>query len=240
MFGIESSYLHNGFLFKKEVFALADKLKGLTILDGFYFLNENVSLVGFTTYKEPVVDEYYQGKWIAYDLDTDYIAFNINWKNRFSATLHEESNIQSDTIFVQGEIDGDILDSMVDAVNKYGTVKSAISLACNPDSNVKYAGTSKDGEKLMWDYYDAYLAKLNGEEYDYTAHERVSESTLKVAVRCKETGEEFESLTEAAKVYNTTHGSISSSCNQSHGTGIHPDTGQTLHWEYIKENNSDE
>lgn len=55
------------------------------------------------------VNEYCQGKWIAYDLDTDYIAFNINWKNRFSATPHEESNIQSDTIFVQGEIDGDIL-----------------------------------------------------------------------------------------------------------------------------------
>lgn len=121
LFGIDGSHLNDGFLYKKEVFSLANELKDLTILDGFYCFNEKILSIGFTTYKEPVISEWYQGEEGAYDLDSKYMSFDINWSNKFSAKLSEESNIELDTIFVYSEIDGHIsvLEKNINQVEEY-------------------------------------------------------------------------------------------------------------------------
>ena len=90
-----------------------------------------------------------------YNNEDKYIFLEEGAQNKIPRTRSDKGGESSSSKKVICLNNGDILDSMVDAANKYGTVRSAISLACNPDSDVKYAGTGENGEKLMWDYYDA-------------------------------------------------------------------------------------
>lgn len=121
LFGRDSSHLNDGFLFKQEVFSLANRLKDLTILDDFHYINENMLYITFTTYKEPIVNKWYQGKEGSYDLDSKYISFNICWSDGFTAKLRDESGFEIDTIFVQGEIDSHVsdLEKNINKVEKY-------------------------------------------------------------------------------------------------------------------------
>lgn len=176
-----------------------------------------------------------------YKSEGKYVFLEEGAQNNIPRTRSDKGGKSSSAIKVICLNNGDILESMAEAAEKYGTVRSAISQACDPDNSlVKYAGRDKNGEKLMWDYYDAYLAKLDGKDYDYSANKRDGENKNKVRVRCIETGEEFDSMTDAAKRYNINHGGISTSCTSplnSVGTFI-KETSELLHWEYVnKEDN---
>lgn len=133
---------------------------------------------------------------------------------------------------------GEIFDTIAEASRKYNANATGIVHACNPNSERTVAGKDENGEYLRWSYYDAYLAELNGEKYIYTGSKMGPKNKKTTPVRCLETGEEFDSITEAAKVYNTSTGSVSSSCKRFNSAGKHPITGERLHWEYInKEDN---
>lgn len=132
----------------------------------------------------------------------------------------------------------EVYNSVTEAAFKCDTNMTGIIHACNPNSNRNHAGKDSDGNPLKWMYYDAYLAELNGETYDYTSNKLGPKTHRTKPVRCKETGEEFDSIKEAAEKYNVYPGSISNSCRAFDSAGKHPDTGQKLYWEYIK--NEDE
>lgn len=130
---------------------------------------------------------------------------------------------------------GEVFDSITEASKKYKANISGITQACNPNSERTVAGKDANGEYLRWSYYDIYLAESNGEEYIYTGNKMGPKNKKTTPVRCKQTGEEFSSITEAAKYYNTSTGSVSSSCNGHNSAGRHPVTGDKLYWEYIIE-----
>ena len=89
---------------------------------------------------------------------------------------------------------GEIFNTITEASNKYKTSKSGIIQACNPNHKANFAGKTDIGEKLMWDYYDAYIAKSNGEDYVYSPSKMTPKNIKLKPVRCIETGEDFESL----------------------------------------------
>ena len=127
----------------------------------------------------------------------------------------------------------EVFDTIAEASKKYSINKTSIIQACNPKYNVAFAGKNKNGEKLKWDYYDAYLAKLNGEEYVYDTSKMTPKNIKTKPVRCKETGEEFNSLKEAAEKYKIAIGSISNSCTSTNTGTFIEDTLELLHWEYV-------
>lgn len=132
----------------------------------------------------------------------------------------------------------EIFDTVTEASQKYNINKTSIIQACNPKYKVTFAGKNKDGEKLKWDYYDAYLAKLNGEEYNYDTSKMSPKKTRTKPVRCIETGEVFNSFKEASEKYSISSASISNSCTTGNHAGKHPVTGAPLKWEYVnKEDN---
>lgn len=125
LFGRDSSHLHDGFLFKQELFELSKKLQEITIIDGFYTFEDKLINIGFTTFKELVPNEYYQGKEGSYDLNSRYIAFDVYSTDKLNIRISEEDYIEIDTIFVQGEIDGHIsvLEKNIKMIKDYISTK---------------------------------------------------------------------------------------------------------------------
>lgn len=133
---------------------------------------------------------------------------------------------------------GEVFDTVTEASKKYNINMTGIIHACNPNSQREVAGKDKNGEYLKWNYYDAYLAESNGEEYDYLANKKGPTVKKTKPVRCIETGEVFNSFKEASEKYSISSASISNSCTTGNHAGKHPVTGAPLKWEYVnKEDN---
>lgn len=49
---------------------------------------------------------------------------------------------------------GEIFESQCIAARTYGVSQSEISRCCNPNHPLKFAGTNKKGERLIWKYYE--------------------------------------------------------------------------------------
>lgn len=81
-------------------------------------------------------------------------------------------------------------------------------------------------------YYEEYLAKCNGENYEYKAESKPKRLNNKKVI-CLNTLEVFDSITLAGKKYNLTCTSnISRACKTGIASGNHSETGEPLKWMY--------
>ena len=118
----------------------------------------------------------------------------------------------------------EIFDSMADGGRKYNTTSSRISACCL--GKVKSAGKHPiTNELLHWAHYDGFdISRYNKEKY------RNNSSS---SIRCIETGEEFEKIIDATKVYNISRYMITKCCSGKVKYTKDKITGEILTWEYI-------
>lgn len=114
-----------------------------------------------------------------------------------------------------------------EACDKYGIGQAHISDCCI--GNRKYAGKHPvTGDPMLWVYE---------KDYDITKNYNIKGATKRstqVAVRCLNTIEEFESISEAAKYFKIGGASTIADCCKGMriSSGKHPITGEKLRWEY--------
>ncbi|MFA6832262.1 MAG: GIY-YIG nuclease family protein [Bacteroidaceae bacterium] len=116
----------------------------------------------------------------------------------------------------------------------YDTVSDGVVHSCCTGKSHS-AGTDKNGEKLVWLYYDQYL-NMNEKEIkkkkDMVNNWREF-SAIDKKVICLTTGEIFSSITNASHFYNI---HINSLCGclkgRQHTSGKHSKTKEPLYWDY--------
>lgn len=134
---------------------------------------------------------------------------------------------------------GEVFETMTQASDKYNLSTSKISSCC---SKKRYScGTTTNGMKMVWRYYDEYI-HMTKEEIDFiinyatlkNKHNGIYNPTSKKVV-CLTTLEIFECMKHACDKYNLSAGSLSSACNGKytyHGKDVN---GNRLVWRYYDE-----
>jgi len=122
----------------------------------------------------------------------------------------------------------EIFDSITRGAEKYNVKVSEIVRCCKNKrkSAGKHLITKK---KLKWMYYDEYILKSSTLQFDvFTA------DFYKII--CLTTGEIFNSIKEAEKIFNICNGGISNCCRKkAKSAGKHPMTNEPLVWMYCDE-----
>lgn len=118
---------------------------------------------------------------------------------------------------------GEIFDCISEASEKIGVSASSISRVCNGKGRT--AG-KLNGKKLQWAFYE------DGKKYELNNTTYINHKARKVI--CINTGEIFNTITEAEEKYNLTN--ISSACSGIYKTaGKSSVDGEPLQWAYYEE-----
>lgn len=136
---------------------------------------------------------------------------------------------------------GEIFDSATEAAESCGKTRKGVGLCCS-NKNMSCGRDTATGKKLVWVYYENYI-HMTKEEIDAKiqfANKKVlrgpSPNVKSRKIVCLNTGETFETLTEAQRVYGVNTGSVLRCCRgEGKSCGIHPVTKEKLKWAYFDE-----
>lgn len=127
---------------------------------------------------------------------------------------------------------GEIFNSMIEASDAYGIKPQNISSSCR--NKTRCGGKDSNGTPLVWMYLDEYN-ELSEEKRRQRFDSAFDDSYLHIndiSVVLLNTKEEFKSISDATKKYNTTVTCIVSCCKQKHSYAGTDKNGQALVWMY--------
>lgn len=130
-----------------------------------------------------------------------------------------------------------------EAALKYNIDSSSISKVCKGKLN--WRGKSNNGEKLIWCYYDEYLAlkedlinkktKFLDKKKNKSKRKLDSEKINFKKIICLTTGEVFDCIMDASRKYNVDNSNIAKSCKKIYSYAGKDVNGNKLIWAYYNE-----
>ena len=198
----------------------------------------NMRYIGITYHKDPTK------RWLNN---------GMGYKNQYFYTAIEEFGWDNfNHIILERNVSEELIQSREDYwIDKYNTMDPQYGY-----NRVKSTGVSEETRKCMsenWDSKDslrrtkqsALMTALN-QKIDrtgsnnpmYDTHRTGKDAARKRSVRCIETGEIFETMTDASKWCNPNGCNLRSKIalqikGERKSCGKHPETGIPLHWEYV-------
>lgn len=127
---------------------------------------------------------------------------------------------------------GEVFDSMLIASKKYKIKPSSISSCCNNRS--KIGGKDSDGNNLVWMFYDEYITSTSSEINNRicSANDDSWKYINSIPIILLNSGEVFDSISDAANKYNISVTSIVDCCKSKSSYAGKDNDGNPLVWMY--------
>lgn len=248
MYGFNERYCHKGIGIER-VYKYHKSLKDNGYLFNEHLLN-SIERYGFENFE---IIEVYDVAFSRYELDLKEVIYislynsangNFGYNRDLGGSSYKGKGTRYNCVKIICLNTLKEYNSILEAHEDTGCKKGSISNCCGGRCNrCSVEGNPK--EYLTFAYYDDYI-NMTKEDIDLLiykttdeyrrevlskAHEGRTDSQVKRKVKCLNTGEEFESIKEAIKKYNT--GGLYSCLNgRTRSSGRHPITNEKLRWVY--------